>query len=371
MKVFYTILLASSLMLVSSCKDDETPGENPPVTENPGDNQQEQDYISEFAHCRLMGLKGKPKEMIERRIQEEDGETFEVPYKYYFNEKGNIIKYDPFGETEAESRWIPVDARINTYQYDDEDRLVVATFHTVGVDGDDEVYTIEYGDHDLYVPLPFAVGTIDFILQKGVKSVKINGKKILECDGSKVEYSNEQSAGFFKVLVTGTYMYENSDYPTSLSEIKTVGESVNSTDNVKYSFSEKGYLLKEEKQSDMSGEYGKPEGSYYEKTVREYYPDRYLAPKNVTFERQSSIKGMEINLKYSLQYWYNDKNLLTGIVRTDDLEGGTNGAEESYSYSEFDEHENWVDATYWLNTDVDETHITGNFTVKRSFTYWE
>ena len=63
----------------------------------------------------------------------------------------------------------------------------------MGVDGDDEVYTIEYGDHDLYVPLPFAVGTIDFILQKGVKSVKINGKKILECDGSKVEYSNEQS----------------------------------------------------------------------------------------------------------------------------------------------------------------------------------
>lgn len=365
MKVFYTILLASSLMLVSSCKDDETPGENPPVTENPGDNQQEQDYISEFAHCRLMGLKGKPKEMIERRIQEEDGETFEVPYKYYFNEKGNIIKYDPFGETEAESRWIPVDARINTYQYDDEDRLVVATFHTVGVDGDDEVYTIEYGDHDLYVPLPFAVGTIDFILQKGVKSVKINGKKILECDGSKVEYSNEQSAGFFKVLVTGTYMYENSDYPTSLREIKSDDNNVLSTKDVKYSFDEKGYILKEE----ISYLY--EQDSYSEKIVREYNEGRYMALKNSSFERLSLGDDVDINYKYNLKYWYNDKNLLTGIVRTDDLEGGTNGAEESYSYSEFDEHENWGDATYWLNTDVDETHITGNFTVKRSFTYWE
>lgn len=108
----------------------------------------------------------------------------------------------------------------------------------MGVDGDDEVYTIEYGDHDLYVPLPFAVGTIDFILQKGVKSVKINGKKILECDGSKVEYSNEESVGFFRVLVTGTYLYDNSNYPTSLSEIKSVDEEsvvkIISTNNVKY-----------------------------------------------------------------------------------------------------------------------------------------
>lgn len=371
MKIFYTILLASSLILISSCEKDETPGENPPVTENPGDNQQDQDSISEFAHCRLIGLNGNPKEMLERRIQEEDGETYEQPYRYYFNEKGNIIKYDPFGETEAESRWIPIDARINTYQYDDEDRLVVATFHSVGVDGDDEVYTIEYDDHDLYVPLPFAVGTIDFILQKGVKTVKINGKKILECDGSKVEYSNEQSMGFMRLLVTGEYLYDNSNYPTSLSETKTAGELVVSTNSVKYSFSEKGYLLKEEKLSDMSGEYEMPEGSYYENTVVEYYPDRYLAPKRTTFERYSSIEGMEINLKYNLQYWYNDKNLLTGIVRSDDLEGNTDGADESYSYSEFDDYGNWVDAKYWLNTDVDETHITGNFTVKRSFTYWE
>lgn len=369
MKILYTILLACSLVVVSSCKEDETLGENPPLTENPDENQQDQ--ISEFTHCRIMGLNGKPKEMIERRIQEEDGETFEVPYKYYFNEKGNIIKYDPFGETEVKSRWIPVDARINTYQYDDEDRLVVATFHTVGVE-DDEVYTIEYGDHDLYVPLPFAVGTIDFILQKGVKSVKINDKKILECDGiSKVEYSNEEAAGFFKVLVKGTYLYENSSYPTSLSEIKTVGESVISTNNIKYYFNEKGYIQKEEILSDLSGEYEMPEGSYYEKTVREYYSDRYLALKSVAFERRSSIEEMEINLKYNLQYWYNDKNLLTGIVRTDEQGGNTDGAEESYSYSEFDDYENWVDAKYWLNTDVDETHITGNFTVKRSFTYWE
>lgn len=365
MKVFYTILLASSLMLVSSCKDDETPGENPPVTENPGDNQQEQDYISEFAHCRLMGLKGKPKEMIERRIQEEDGETFEVPYKYYFNEKGNIIKYDPFGETEAESRWIPVDARINTYQYDDKDRLVVATFHTVGIE-DDEVYTIEYGDHNLYVPLPFAVGTIDFILQKGVKSVKINGKKILECDGSKVEYSNEESIGIFnKVFVTGTYLYGNSNYPTSLREIKSDDTGVLTEKNVKYSFNEKGYILKEE----ISSLY--EQDSYSEKIVREYNGDSYMALKSLSFERSSLGEDIDINYKYNLKYWYNDKNLLTGIVRTDDLEVGTNGAEESYSYSEFDDYENWVDAKYWLNTDVDETHITGNFTVKRSFTYWE
>ena len=366
MKIFYILLLSFSLSIFSSCKDENPGGEDNPDVENP-DSKAE---LYENPHCFLMGIKGNPEELVERRIQEEDGESFEVPYRYYFNEKGNLVKYDPFGDTELKSRWIPVDARIITYQYDDKNRLVEAVFHTMGVDGDDEVYTVEYADHDLYVPLPFAVGTMNFVLQKGVKSVKLNGEKILECDGvNKVEYSNEESMFFLKLIVNGTYLYENSKYPTTLNETKAAEESVVSKKNVKYSFNENGYLLREEILSDMSGEYEMPEGSYYEKIVREYNTDGYLTLNSSSFERKSSIDGMEIDMKYTLKYWYNDKKLLTGIVRSDEQGGITDGAEESYSYTDFDDYGNWINAKYWLNTDIDETHITGNFTVKRDYVY--
>ena len=46
-------------------------------------------------------------------------------------------------------------------------------------------------------------------------------------------------------------------------------------------------------------------------------------------------------------------------------------AEESYSYASYDAKENWTEARYRWNTDVDESHLTGEFTVQREFTYGE
>lgn len=376
MKAFYILLLACFCSVFFSCKKDG-PGcdENPPATETPeekpGETPDEKPSISEFAHSNLMGIKGNPKGFVEKRIQEEDGEKFEMKYVYSFNEKGNLVKYDPFGDTDLKSRWIPVDARILSYQYDDEDRLVVATFHTMGVDGDDEVYTIEYGNHELYVPVPFAVGTLDLVLQKGIKNVKQNGKKILECDGvSSVTYSNEESMGFSRLTVEGKYSYENSNYPTSLLETKKAEDLLISKRNVVYDFNDKGYLRKQEITVDMSGEYDAPEGSFFENKVIEYKDNASMSPTVVSYQKVSKIEGMEGEERHSLKYMYDDKGLLINIIRISEIPEGEN-AQESYSYSEFDETGNWVKAEYWLNTDVDETHITGNFIVERNFTYNE
>lgn len=371
MKYLYTIFcvcLSLSLLACDSENESQEGGKQPETPEVPEDSVCE--ILWDNSHSYFMGLKGSPVEMIEKRIQEEDGEKIEMPYVYSFNEKGNLVKYDPFGVTEQASRWVPVDARISTYQYDDKGRLVVALIKTVGVTEDDLVYTIEYGNHDLYVPLPFAVGTLDFVLQKGVTTIRENGNVLLTCDGVNTAfYTNEESMGFFKLKVEKTYQYDNKKYPVSSVETKTMQTMIISKQTVKYDFDKNGFLLNREILTDMSGEYEMPEGSCWEKKVTTYDKESYMAAQKTTVDYVNTIEGMESENHYELQYWYNDKKLLTGITKkTAGLASGED-AEESYSYSSFDEQGNWVEGHYWLNTDVDETHLTGDFIVQRKFVY--
>lgn len=376
MKFLFLIVFLGLSVNFTACKSEN---ENQPEGEQPGqqegdnsDDEAVSDILWDCSHDFFMGLNEHPIKMVEKRIQEEDGERIEIPYVYYFNAQGNLTKYDPSGISVQESRWVPVDARVYTYQYDETGKLAEAQIQTIGVEEDTQTYTVEYGSHELYVPLPFSVGTLNFVLRKGVTAIKENGASLLTCDGTNtVSYSNEEGMGFFKLKVEGTYHYDGHKYPVSLEETKSMEEVIVSKKTVNYTFDENGFLLASETLTDMSGEYEAPEGSCYKKETITYNEGRYMEPKKVVVDYVNTIEGMESENHYSLQYWYNDKFLLTGITKTvSDSTLGEN-AEESYSYTSFDEEGNWTEARYRWNTDVDETHLTGNFIVQREFTYGE
>lgn len=371
--LFLIAFLGLSVGFVSCNSDNETlPEEGQPVQPGDSDGETASDILWDNSHDYFMGLKGHPVKMVEKRIQEEEGERIEVPYVYFFNEQGNLTKYDPSGISEQESRWVPVDARVYTYQYDEAGKLAEAGIQTIGAPEDDLTYTLEYGSHDLYVPLPFSVGTLDFVLQKGVTEVKENGVSILTCNGTNtVSYSSEEGMGFFKLKVEGTYRYDGHKYPVSLEETKSMSGVTVSKKTVKYTFDENGFLLASETLTDMSGEYEMPEGSCYRKEVLTYQPGGYMMTQKAVVDYVNTIDGMEGENHYTLQYWYNDKLLLTGITKTVSDSTAGEDAEESYSYASYDAKENWTEARYRWNTDVDESHLTGEFTVQREFTYGE
>lgn len=378
MKFLFLIVFLSLSVGLVSCKSDEIEDETPQEEEQPVQ-QEEDDSANEsvnvlwnHSHAYFMGLNGNLTRMVEKRIQEEEGERVEIPYVYDFNAQGNLTKYDPSGISISESRWVPVDARIYVYQYDEAGKMTEAQIQTIGAEEDNLTYTIEYGNHELYVPLPFAVGTLDMVLLKGVTAVKLNGSPLLTCDGTNtVSYSSEEGMGFMKLEVEGTYHYEGHKYPVSLEETKSMGENVVSRKTVTYTFDDNGFLLSSEMLEDMSGEYEAPKGSCYKKENITYNEGRYMEPKEAVVDYVNTIEGMESENHYTLQYWYNDKFLLTGITKTPESTEYGESAEESYSYSSFDAQGNWTEGHYWWNTDVDEMHLTGNFIVQREFIYGE
>lgn len=369
MKFLSLIAFLGLSMGLAACSSEDEPGQQG----GDGSGNESASVLWDHSHAYFMGLNGNPTRMVERRIQEEDGERVEIPYVYDFNAQGNLTKYDPSGIDVSESRWVPVDARIYTYQYDEAGKMTGAQVQTIGAAEDNQTYTVEYGDHELYVPLPFAVGTLNMVLLKGVTAVKLNGNTLLTCDGVRtVSYSYQDGVGFMKLTVEGIYHYDDGHpYPVSLEETQKMGETVVSKKTVKYTFDDKGFLLSSETLTDMSGEYEAADESYYKKETITYNEGRYMEPKEAVVDYVNTIEGMQSEYHYTLQYWYNDKLLLAGVTKTPKDAASGDAAEESYSYDSFDAQGNWTGAHYWLNTDVDETHLTGDFIVQREFTYGE
>lgn len=255
--LFYSILLLSFISCSDSDRDEETP-----ITS-----------IWSGSHLELLDLKGSVMELscyISDGSVEDDPNTSEnesyIPFvRERFNSLGQLIYYnttsfdstsEPIVQSRIDDGFI-VPMAIYNYMYDSESRLVSVEMYDVGKYGLVDaleypiVYDIVYGDHELYVPVPFSVGGLPIFLLRGVESIVADEPTLgtsysLICDG---EVAQESSAGggWMDPPKTATYTFEN-NYPSKVTTSTTLNNQLLSSVVEVYRWSDRGSLRSVERE---------------------------------------------------------------------------------------------------------------------------
>lgn len=170
------------------------------------------------------------------------GATEEEAGYYFLNSKefdaqGRLTKYDPIGLTGTFEYNVPT--QVSEYAYDGEGRLISITMSEFG---QETTYTLTYGDHDCYVPLPLNMGDMRIFLIHGLESVtnKTTGEKLLTWEGDKAITSKKSF-----IITTRTEITFENGYPKSaISYPESVGSTDEATTTTLYTWNEDGSPLR-------------------------------------------------------------------------------------------------------------------------------
>lgn len=321
--------IVSAVLLTVGCEKSENRTEDELATK----------LFYEQSHRMHLGLKDAVKEVREYKIElasnpiQNDSVLIAV---YTFNEKGNLIAYAPSGEQkEAQTYWIPMDLESYEYDYDAQNRLVQVrkiTNYTEPV-----VYTLTYGNHSTYLPLPFELKPIGQWLVKGLVSIE-SSELHYSFDGEKLIFEKEERGMIESEEVT----FEN-NYPVFTSNIiRYEGEELRKIET-KWQFSQQDgspaykeqYITEEEQTA---------------KTIIRYTPEGLLREVVNCVEPASG-----------LTYTHNSHRWLLNIKS--DL-----GGEQTRLY-EIDSHQNWIRCEQQTTGFVDWQYPEGKETIIREICY--
>lgn len=343
-KIFFrAIPILLCLSTFTACSEDESHYYSTYVPETP---------FWEQAHTTFLGLKGNVKGLIESQWEDVDGEAFEGNRTWTeFNTAGRITYYNPTGV--EENRWIGMEMNSYRYLYDEQNRPTQAVVTSLGEAQCS--YTLTYSNSSRYVPLPFALGALDFFLVRGLTAVEAEG---IDFSGSLTENSvtyTTVTPGFRgDTETTVTYHYdEGTSYPTTCTVTESYGDEIISRELTQYEFAANGRLMA--------------------RTLHLYEDDQELEINKQTYHSSlplqlytTEITNCENQERTQMLYTYDTQDRLTFITRTDP-DGTT--SEETYLYTQTDPTGNWTEGQFTWSSHVNLNHWDGTFRFTRTLIY--
>ena len=340
---FYSLL--SSFLLLSSCQKEDNY------------THMELDYWQN-RHTTFLGLFDQVKKVTETE-SDQTGETGNTSI-LEFNKQGNILSYCPTViESSPSTRWIPFDMATYSYQYNSTGALISLEKAEPGCET--IVYTLTYGSHQTYIPLPFPLANIPFFLVKGLESVTSNQGLDYRFANGQISYAEHSFFGTKEI----SYAFA-SNYPSTRTEVIKRGETLLETETTTYQFAPAGALQRIHKES-----FSAEEDLIVETEVL-YSEQLLLSP---TTERRTSVRDQEV-ITEQLTYSYFQNGRLNSIKKS--LLENQNGhivevpienAKESHIYAETDAKGNWLERESKKSSLINIGDVDGEIDYKRSIVY--
>lgn len=278
--------------------------------------------IWDLPHSSFLSLKGPIKSvheiitedelrlsLLEIRLDQRGMLTYYNPCIYEIESAQNASKPTTYG-------WGVV-SYAYTYGYNGAGLL-----STVQQSGEGELinYTIEYGSHGAYVPMPFEVGDMKFFLIKNVTKVSGDNGFVFTCDGKQAESTVDNG---WTGIVTTHYDFNEAGYPTKCKTTTARGETESLVETT-YTWGDKDALVKTESIN--------PDDQTRE--VVDYSPYLLHEPiKKRLYMDNATEPAQTLYYDYSKDGDLTDKHY--GVDET--------GFESTFknAYSEYDKHGNW------------------------------
>ena len=299
------LLLAAAC---TSCEKDDENGNGGGKTPNP--------VFWETSAREMMSLSGPVRSATTQVVMQ--GSTEEETGYFFLNSKefdaqGRLVKYDPIGLSGTFEYNIPT--TVSEYSYDAEGRL--SSIKTVDFGAETE-YTLTYGDHDNYVPLPLSMGDLRIFLVRGlVKVASADGQELLTWEDGKAILTTKSFTGTSRTEIT----FENG-YPKSAA---TTGLVASTT---LYTWNEDGSPLRIEESSDE------------QRSVTTFSTN---VPGYPVLE-ESYQPGEDGALLTKVEYLYSDKGDLAKVWCPDSEAAGFFVEQYQDDFQEFDAYGNWTGA---------------------------
>lgn len=234
MKKSYFILLAGAFL--AGCSDGDG-----------GKNNGPESSVWELSAADYLLLKGKVTHVVETST---DNSTPDDPYTMTlldarFDASGRIVSYNPTGVDYSEpapihstrAGWESPSAC--EFTYDGLGRMDRVVSHTLG-ELEATTYTITYGDHQCYLPVPFAVMDKPLWLLRGVTAIAGSDGYALQCDGKSATADYPESWSGRRQVVTSF----KGDYPARSVAVTTQRGETTQTVTTTYGWGADGRLLR-------------------------------------------------------------------------------------------------------------------------------
>lgn len=309
----------------------------------------------EHSHLSFTGLNGPVKRLVETTSilsEKVDGEQENrMSLEVRFNSGGQMTYYNPIGEVGETRGSVWQSLAYYSYRYDEKGRMVEAVVTELG--GEPIVYTLQYGEHDCYVPLIFPLGNMDFFLIKGLRSIN-------SADGTVSYVFNGGNAAYRTTLWTGDietkYTYEKGNpYPMRRVVTTSRNNTIVETETTVYSYLSDGELSAEDICKVQ-------EGVEAQRTVIRYQAKQFCLPISKKIDMGTFI--------YDWLYQYDEENHLKSIEYIENKGSEDEMSQkEEYTYLSFDSYGNWTVSQQVQNSFVDWSHGDGVMSVRREILY--
>lgn len=311
-------------------------------------------FWEEQSHLVMMGWKGKVNAVkessyivpFERQSKDEEAVSSS---EWKFDISGHLIYYNPTSiEPTIYARDVWQVMACYSYGYDKAGKMVKVIVNDFS--GDPVIYTLTYGEHEVFVPLIFPLGIYDFFLVKGLEGISdADGSVLYTYSGNKAIYTTESWSG----VTSTTFEYdEGVMYPVRKIVTLKRGGVIANMEITSYLYNEDGSLAS----SDKIVKEGENE---VERTVVRYMASTLLPVSKLT------DAGGQLDWTYK----YDDNNWWTEITYKEHFEEEAEAKELSI-YTRKDAFGNWTEAVQQQNNMVDWSHPDSSVKVNRIISYY-
>ena len=311
-------------------------------------------FWEEQSHLVMLGWKGKVNAVkefsyivpFERQSKDEEAVSSS---EWKFDISGHLIYYNPTSiEPTIYARDVWQVMACYSYGYDKAGKMVKVIVNDFS--GDPVIYTLTYGEHEVFVPLIFPLGIYDFFLVKGLESISdADGSVLYTYSGNKAIYTTESWSG----VTSTTFEYdEGVMYPVRKIVTLKRGGVIANMEITSYLYNEDGSLAS----SDKIVKEGENE---VERTVVRYMASTLLPVSKLT------DAGGQLDWTYK----YDDNNWWTEITYKEHFEEEAEAKELSI-YTRKDAFGNWTEAVQQQNNMVDWSHPDSSVKVNRIISYY-
>lgn len=341
--LFFIPLLALSLVLnLTACSDDD---DAPGLIICPPESA-----FWELPHTRFLGLNGEVKKLKETVWADVEGEEEEgTTTLMHFNTYGQLTYYNPTGV--EENRWIGMPMDSYTYVYDEQHRLQQACISTLN--GGQTCYTLTYGNDNRYIPLPFALGTMDFFLVKGITDIKAEGTAFT-CTRTPatVTYITQMKGWRETIEIHTEYTYkEGNPYPQNCKIWEIHDGTETDVERTTYTFSTNGRLLKRIRHD------------YEDNTIQTTEKQTFHASLPLCLNDTETSDSDQLLFRHA--YTYEAHGWLSAVTK---IQNGKT-EQETYAYTKTDTQGNWTEGHFTWSSRVDPAHWNGSFRITRDLHY--
>ena len=303
-------------------------------------------------HSKCMALQGNVRHV---EVYNEELDMTEV--KADFDASGRCLFWDATGVPEEEnvpsktksmgSGWLSTPARYH-YTYNEKGQLVSVVRQQLG--GETEHFTITYGWHQLWLPLPFPIASLSPYMVQGIESITSEHYHLV-CDGVEA-HADHQILSWMSLRETTDFVFENQKVVEQHARLYSTSADGSETQIQRTrTFFEYGT-----NQLQRMLEVTVDDEGYQEKTESIFSLHR---PYQLLQKR--FYTGMEMTPLYVTGYQYDEAGRLISV----DDKSGDGFFETPYTqaYSSFDRMGNWATA---LKTYSEEE----NYHLTQHIVYW-